>query len=380
MKLGVFGATGSIASSLWDVLAHFPQYRISTLVAGTNWQALVELAHRYDAEYVALENTSAQADLAAALPEQCSLVPLDNYETLVGACDRVLVAIPGAASVPIALAAVEAGIDVLLASKEALVVAGEYLMARAKVTGARVIPVDSEHSAAAQCMKGNSDIAALTLTASGGALRDLPASERYNASISDVLAHPNWSMGSKITVDSATLVNKGFELIEAHHLFALEPDQLHAIIHPQSLVHAIVQHHDGSLMWHLSHPDMRLAVAAALAYPHEHSKALSTPPDVATWNQLTFTEIDDGDNPAFKLVCQAMHAGGSAPAVANFANDIAVSQFLSGAIPFGAIANVIDVALNHDIASTPFDIVGLNALSASAGAVVTRHIEQSSYG
>jgi 1-deoxy-D-xylulose-5-phosphate reductoisomerase len=256
-----------------------------------------------------------------------------------------MAAIVGGAGLRSTLAAAEAGKRVLLANKEALVMAGPLVMAAARDSGAQLLPVDSEHNAVFQCFSNGSSVKKIILTASGGPFRVTPLEKLAAVTPEQACAHPNWVMGRKISVDSATMMNKGLEVIEARYLFELPPERIEVLIHPQSIVHSLVEYVDGSVIAQLSNPDMRVPIAYALAYP-ERIASGAQPLDLAALKSLSFERPDHERFPCLRLARAAMRAGGSAPAVLNAANEIAVEAFLAGRIPFTAIAAVIEDTLS----------------------------------
>jgi 1-deoxy-D-xylulose-5-phosphate reductoisomerase len=263
-------------------------------------------------------------------------------------CDLVLNALVGSAGLGPSVAALGEGIDLALANKESLVVGGELVMTLAEATGAQVIPVDSEHSALFQLVNAEQrpgTIDKLVLTASGGPFRGRSAAELDGVTRDEALAHPTWDMGGKITIDSATLMNKGLEVIEAMHLFGVPLERIDVVVHPQSIVHALVQLNDGASLAHMGHPDMRVPISYALHYP-ERVDVPVPPLDLAEVGQLTFEPPDEDAFPCLRLAREAARAGGTAPCAMNAANEVAVQAFLDGAIPFTAIADVIERALD----------------------------------
>jgi 1-deoxy-D-xylulose-5-phosphate reductoisomerase len=275
----------------------------------------------------------------------------------------VLVAVVGTAGLAPAMAAVGAGKDLALASKEILVLAGQFVMAEARARKAKILPVDSEHTAVFQCLEGRStaEVKRVVLTASGGAFRDWPAERLALATPADALKHPNWSMGPKVTVDSATLANKGLELIEARWLFDLRPEQCDAVLHPQSIVHALVEFLDGSMLAQLCPPSMTFPIQHALLHP-TRVPGPEAGLDLAKLHTLEFRPVDEGRFPMLRLAREAMRAGGVAPAVFNAANEVAVAAFLGGRIPFLAISRVVEHTLGQ-IAN--FDPGSLEAVLAA---------------
>jgi 1-deoxy-D-xylulose-5-phosphate reductoisomerase len=281
--------------------------------------------------------------------------------------DLVLVAVVGTAGLEPALAALAAGRELALASKEILVMAGKFVMAAARGAGARLLPVDSEHNAVFQCLAGRpaGGVRRVTLTASGGAFRDWPLADLGRATPADALVHPNWRMGPKVTVDSATLANKGLELIEAQWLFDLKPSQCDAVLHPQSLVHCLVEFMDGTMLAQICPPSMAFPVQNALLHP-ECAPGVDPPLDLGRMIGLEFRPVDDVRYPMFRLARQAMEAGGTAPAVYNAANEVAVAAFLAGRIPFLAISRVVGHTLGRSANLEPSVLAEVMAADSEA--------------
>ena len=324
LRVAILGATGSIGSQALDVIDRFPdRFEVFGLLAG-------ERPLAREARYT----------IRAAEPdaEQRTAEMVTHPD-----CDLVLTAIPGARALPPTLAALRAGKIVALATKEVLVMAGELVMAEAHH---RLRPVDSEHSAIWQCLWGEhlESVRRLVLTASGGPFLNSPELDLEKVTVADALKHPRWSMGPKVTVDSATLMNKGLELIEAHHLFGVDLDRIDVVIHPQSTVHSLVEFVDGSLKAQLGQPDMRLPIAVALAYPDRLPGVIAALP-VASLGRLDFQPLDPGRYPAPGLARAAAAAGAPYPAVLNAANEEAVAAFLRGEIAFPGIVRAVDSAL-----------------------------------
>ncbi len=349
-RISVLGATGSIGDSTLDLIdRNRESYEIVALTAHRNWEKLAELARRFDAEMAVVADPSAYGDLKAALAGTRTEVAA-GPEAMVAAgarpADWVMAAIVGAAGMAPALAAVRQGRYVALANKECLVAAGRLFMETVKAHGTRLIPVDSEHSAVFQALDGAapSQLRKITLTASGGPFRNWPQDRLARVRPEDALKHPNWSMGPKITVDSATLMNKGLELIEAYYLFSVTPDQLDILIHPQSIVHCLVAYGDGSVLAQMSMPDMRTPIAYSLAWP-ERMPAPTQPLDLAEIGTLTFFPPDAGRFPAIRIAREAMEAGGNAPTILNAANEVAVAAFLQGRLDFLAIPTICETMI-----------------------------------
>jgi 1-deoxy-D-xylulose-5-phosphate reductoisomerase len=342
-RIVIVGSTGSIGTQALDVVERSSELEVVGLAAATSWESLLEQARRFEVERIAL----ADPDAAARAGEHATV--LGGAEGLVELitdtdCDLVLNALVGSAGLGPTVATLGEGIDLALANKESLVVGGELVTALAEATGAHLIPVDSEHSALFQLIEGQrpGTIDKLVLTASGGPFRgrtDLDGVTREEA-----LAHPTWDMGGKITIDSATLMNKGLELIEAHHLFGIPYDRLDVVVHPQSIVHALVQLNDGASLAHLGYPDMRVPISYALHHP-DRADVPVAPLDLAELGELTFERPDTGTFACLRLAREAALAGGTAPCVLNAANEVAVHAFLRGELPFTGIARVIESTL-----------------------------------
>ncbi|MBI4238476.1 MAG: 1-deoxy-D-xylulose-5-phosphate reductoisomerase [Deltaproteobacteria bacterium] len=347
-RLAILGATGSIGTSTLDVVAQHPErFEVTALAAGRNVAQLAPLVARWRPRYVAVADHAAAADLQAlGLPPGVELGVGDAAVVALAELadvDTVVAAIVGAAGVRSTYAAVRAGKRVALANKESLVVAGALLMQAARAQGATILPVDSEHSAVFQSLHGHrpADVRRIILTASGGPFRDWPAEAMANVTVEQALRHPNWSMGAKITIDSATMMNKGLELIEARWLFDCEPDRLDVVIHRESIIHALVEYCDGAVVAQLAMPDMRAPIAYALAYPERISSGIA-PLDLVQCKTLSFTAPDEKQFPCLAVAKAANRRGGAAAAVLNAANEVAVSAFLAKRIPFSAIADVVD--------------------------------------
>ncbi|MDH5835719.1 1-deoxy-D-xylulose-5-phosphate reductoisomerase [Luteimonas kalidii] len=353
-SIAVLGATGSIGSSALDVIARHPgTMRASVLAAGSNVAALVALCIRHRPSHAVIGEEGALAALRAGLHDAGldtrAHAGADALSALVAsdACDTVVAAIVGAAGLDSTLAAARAGKRLLLANKESLVLAGELLTDAARAAGATIVPIDSEHNAIFQCLHGReagADVRRVTLTASGGPFRGRAREALATVTPAEAVAHPKWSMGPKISVDSATLMNKGLELIEAHHLFGLPDAQLDVLVHPQSLVHSLVEFVDGSVLAQLGLPDMRTALAVGLGWPRRLASGVG-PLDLAAHGRLEFEPPDLDTFPCLGLARGALRAGGTAPATLNAANEVAVSAFLQGRIGFLSIAALVEEAL-----------------------------------
>jgi 1-deoxy-D-xylulose-5-phosphate reductoisomerase len=358
MNLAVLGATGSIGASTLDVAAAHPErYRVFALSAHASADALLELCRVHRPRYAVLsglpEDRASRARFGELGVEL--LFGRGALEEVVShaECDAVMAAIVGGAGLRSTLAAARAGKRVLLANKEALVMAGPLVMRAARDSGAELLPVDSEHNAVFQCFSGKEYVKRIILTASGGPFRAMPLAALDTVTPDQACAHPNWVMGRKISVDSATMMNKGLEVIEARWLFDVPAERIEVLIHPQSIVHSLVEYVDGSVIAQLSNPDMRVPIAHALAYP-ERTASGARPLDLAAMRELSFERPDHERFPCLGLAYEALRAGGTAPAVLNAANEIAVEAFLAGRIAFSAIAGVIEDTLSC-IATTQAD-------------------------
>ncbi|RZA16636.1 MAG: 1-deoxy-D-xylulose-5-phosphate reductoisomerase [Lysobacteraceae bacterium] len=374
-SVAVFGATGSIGASALDVVARHPdRMRASVLAAGSKVGELVELCRTHRPRHAVIADENRYVELrdglrAAGLRTE----PHAGSEALDAlaagdACDSVVAAIVGAAGLSSTLAAARAGKRLLLANKESLVLAGELLMQAAHDGGADIVPIDSEHNAVFQCIAGRRDdgaVSRITLTASGGPFRGRSRSQLAEVTPAQAVAHPKWSMGPKISVDSATLMNKGLEVIEAHHLFGLPAGRIRVLVHPQSLVHAIVDFVDGSSLAQLGLPDMRTALAVGLDWPRRIESGVGALDLLAEGGRLDFEAPDLQAFPCLALAWRALEAGGSAPAVLNAANEEAVSAFLQGRIGFLSIPDIVAATL--DAMPSPQPAGSLDALLDADG-------------
>ena len=344
----VLGSTGSVGTQALDVIQGSDDLEVVGLAAHSSAGPLVEQADRHGVGRIALADEAAAARAAEAWTRGEVLAGAEGLIRLVTEteCDLVLNALVGSAGLGPTIASLGEGIDLALANKESLVVGGELVMALAEATSAKVIPVDSEHSALHQLVAGEAPgtIERLVLTASGGPFRGRSAPELADVSPEAALAHPTWDMGGKITVDSATLMNKGLEVIEAHHLFGVPLERIDVVVHPQSIVHALVTLNDGAALAHLGHPDMRVPISYALHYP-ERADTAARPLDLAEVGALTFEPPDLDAFPCLRLARDAVAAGGTAPCVLNAANEVAVHAFLAGGLRFPGIAEVVERTL-----------------------------------
>jgi 1-deoxy-D-xylulose-5-phosphate reductoisomerase len=346
----ILGATGSIGSSTADLLRRDPQsYAVEAVTANRDAAALARLAREFGARFAAVADKDAYAELKSELSGS-GIEAAAGPEALVEAAQRpakwVMAAITGAASLAPTLAAAERGAAVALANKECLVCAGALFMRRAAAAGANVLPVDSEHNAIFQALGSGrrEDVRRIILTASGGPFRTFTVEQIRSVTLEQALKHPTWSMGPKVTIDSATLMNKGLELIEAHHLFALAPEELDVVVHPQSIIHGLVEFRDGSVIAQLGSPDMRIPISHCLAWPVR----MGTPAarlNLAQVSTLSFEEPDMVRFPALALARRALAAGGAAPTVLNAANEVAVREFVERRLGFSGIPALVERTL-----------------------------------
>ncbi|WP_037490015.1 1-deoxy-D-xylulose-5-phosphate reductoisomerase [Sphingobium indicum] len=370
-RVSIFGATGSVGQSTLDLIRRDRDaYEIVALTANSDLDSLAALARETGAKvavigqerlYGALKEALAGSGVEAAAGEQ-ALVDVAG-----AGADWTMAAIVGCAGLRPTMAALKAGGTVALANKESLVSAGGLMMAAAGVSGTTLLPVDSEHNAIFQCLAGSrlEDVARITLTASGGPFRTRSRAEMANITPAQAVAHPNWSMGAKISVDSATMMNKGLELIEAAHLFPVGLDRIEILVHPQSVIHSMVEYRDRSTLAQLGSPDMRIPIAHALAWPQRIATPC-LPLDLARIGRLDFEAPDEVRFPALRLTREAAAAGGAVPAILNAANEVAVAAFLGGAIGFLDIAMIVEEVLTRYSAPMPTTID--DVLAADAGA------------
>jgi 1-deoxy-D-xylulose-5-phosphate reductoisomerase len=367
-KIAILGATGSIGKSTLDLVERSPErFEVVAVTAATNVEALAGIARRTKAKLAVVADEtrfSTLQELLAGTPCRVAAGGEGLIEAATGEAELVIAAIVGCAGLRPVMAAVEAGKTVALANKEALVTAGELMTGAARAHGATILPVDSEHNAIFQCLAGSrkEDVSKIILTASGGPFRTASAAIMGSATPAQAVAHPNWSMGAKISVDSATLMNKGLELIEAHYLFGLPSNRIDILIHPQSVIHSMVEFIDGSVLAQLGSPDMRIPIAYALAWPER----IETPAqrlDLAAIARLDFEAPDVTRFPALRLAREALEASGAAPIVLNAANEVAVASFLAGEIRFPDIVRAVGEALARAKFDTPGnidDVIGID--------------------
>jgi 1-deoxy-D-xylulose-5-phosphate reductoisomerase len=349
-RLLVLGSTGSIGTQALDMVARDPELELVGLSAERSADQLIEQARHFGVQRIALADPDAGARAAEAWTDGDVLVGAAGLVQLVveSGADLVLNALVGSAGLGPTVATLGEGIDLALANKESLVVGGELVMALAEATGAQIMPVDSEHSALHQLLAGEQagTVEKLVLTASGGPFRGRSRADLQDVTVEDALKHPTWDMGGKITIDSATLMNKGLEVIEAHHLFGVPYDRIDVVVHPQSIVHSLITMCDGAALAHLGHPDMRVPIAYAIHHPDRVDVPVR-PLDLAEVGALTFEPVDVDAFPCLRLAREAAAAGGTAPCVLNAANEIAVHAFLGGELGFLGIADVIERTLER---------------------------------
>ena len=348
-SVAVLGATGSIGTQALEIVGAHPGLRACALAAGSDHAGLVAAARAHGVERIALVDPEAAAAARSAFPGEV-LEGADGVEQLVAGCgaDVVLNAIVGAAGLRATLATLAAGADLALANKESLVAGGELVIDALRASGRRMLPVDSEHSALAQCLAGAAEgaVTGLVITASGGPFRGRTAASLAAVTVADALAHPTWNMGAKITIDSATLMNKGLEVIEAHHLFGVAYDDIDVVVHPQSIVHGMARYRDGALLAHVGYPDMRVPISWALTFPERAATPVPTL-DLAAPLRLDFEPPDLATFRCLALAGAAGREGGTAPCVLNAANEAAVASFLDGEIRFLDIAALVERALEE---------------------------------
>jgi len=380
-RVSILGSTGSIGKSTLDLIENAAgDFEVVALTAAVNVAGLADAARRTGASLAVIADETLLPELDAALAgTNCRAAGGEQalIEAAQADADWVMAAIVGCAGLMPTMAAIEAGKTIALANKEALVTAGPLMTDAARRAGSTLLPVDSEHNAIFQCLAADSIdyVARLILTASGGPFRSVPASQIANATPAQAVAHPNWDMGAKISVDSATLMNKGLELIEASYLFGLPSERIDVLIHPQSVIHSLVEYVDGSTLAQLGPPDMRVPIAYALAWP-ERMETATPRLDLATVGRLDFEEPDLDRFPALRLAREALEAGGAAPGVLNAANEIAVASFLEGRIAFGDIGGLVEDALASSRCAPPATLDDVIATDKETRAAVTQMIQE----
>ena len=377
-RLVILGSTGSIGTQALDVVQRASDLTVVALSADGAWEDLIRQAEEHGVERIALSDADAAARAGEAWTDGEVLSGPDGLVRLIteSDADLVLNGIVGSAGLVPSVATLGEGIDLALANKESLVVGGELVTQLAEATGAAIIPVDSEHSAIYQLLASEppGTVDRLILTASGGPFRGRTAAELEDVTIEQALAHPTWVMGGKITIDSASLINKGLELIEAHHLFGTPYEQIDVVVHPQSIIHSLIQLCDGATLAHLGYPDMRVPIAYALHHPDRVDVPVA-PLDLVAVGSLTFEPVDEDTFACLKLARQAARAGGTAPCTLNAANEVAVHAFLSGRLGFLDIASVIEETLSRLPAAPVHSFDSLAAADGQARRVATELVD-----
>jgi len=358
-RIAILGSTGSIGTQTLDVIAHHPdQFTVEALAGGQNVELLAEQIRRFKPKLASVATPELADRLSALIPDGTRIMYGEEglLETAAGTdADLVVTAVVGNQGLQPTIAAIEAGKTIGLANKEPLVSAGHLVTEAARRNGVRLLPIDSEHSAIFQCLNGErrEEVRKITITASGGSFRDRTREELEGVTVEQALNHPNWSMGAKITIDSATMVNKGLEVMEAHWLFDLPYDQIGVLLHPESIIHSYVEFKDSSIIAQLGNPDMRVPIQYALSYPNRLlSPAKSL--DLAEIATLNFRSMDFDRFPCLRMAYESGRTGGTAPTVFNAANEQAVAKFLRGEIPFLRIETIIEECLQrHSVLSNP---------------------------
>jgi 1-deoxy-D-xylulose-5-phosphate reductoisomerase len=379
-RIAILGSTGSIGRQTLDVISAQPELSACALAAGGNWELLAEQARAVMPELVAIADEQAAEPLRAALPDGVGvLAGAEAMTELVHRSrpDVLLSGVVGAAGLEPTLAGIECGATLAIANKETLVMAGAVVMPAARDAGVDVLPVDSEHSAIFQCLCAGrrEEVRRVVITASGGALRDYDDEAAAVATAAEALNHPTWEMGRKITIDSATLINKALEVVEAHWLFDLPAEQIEVVLHPESIVHSYVEFCDGSVIAQLGRPDMTTPIAYALNYPNRSPRECESL-DLPSLGQLTFRRPEGRFARAVELGFEAIRRGGTAGAVLNSANETAVQAFLDGQIRFGRIVDLVEEILNQTPPATEVTLEGLVSADARARAQVAEAIAQ----
>ncbi len=378
--ISILGATGSVGASTLDLIRREPaKWRVVALTANGNAADLARLAREFSAEVAVVADETSLPELREALAGT-GIAAAGGAGALVEAASRpvdvTLASIVGCAGLAPTMAAIEQGRTVALANKEALVSAGDVMLAAVRKHGATLLPVDSEHNAIFQCLAGNSyeHVRSITLTASGGPFRDWSVERLAAATPAQAIKHPNWDMGAKISVDSATMFNKGLELIEAHHLFPVGLEKLRIVVHPQSVVHSMVEYRDGSTLAQLGPSDMRVPIASCLAWPQRMDTPCA-PLDLAALGELTFRAPDEVRFPATRLCRLAAEAGGAVPAVLNAANEVAVAAFLGGQVSFTRIAAMVETMISRYEPAAPASLDDVIAVDAEARVIARELLE-----
>ena len=370
-SISILGATGSVGEQTLDLIArNRDQWRVEVLTANRSAAKLAQMARAFDAKLAVVGDEACLPELREALSGtdiETAGGPAALCEAAARPVDMTIAAIVGCAGLGPVMAAIERGGTVALANKEALVSAGEVMTAAVARHGATLLPVDSEHNAIFQCLQGHSidDVSRITLTASGGPFREWTQEQLDAATPEQAVAHPNWDMGAKISVDSATMMNKGLEYIEAHHLFPVGLDRLKIVVHPQSVIHSMVEYRDRSTLAQLGPSDMRVPIASCLAWPARMDTPME-PLDLAEIGELSFFAPDETRFPATRLAREAIEAGGAAPATLNAANEVAVAAFLDGQIPFTRIALIVEETLSRYNTAAPANLEDVQNVDGEA--------------
>ncbi|MBB6425739.1 1-deoxy-D-xylulose-5-phosphate reductoisomerase [Sphingopyxis sp. JAI128] len=380
-RLSLFGATGSVGQSTLDLVRRAgADWQLSVLTANSDVAELARLAREFRPDIAVIADEARHGELRDALADT-GIAVAAGADALVEAAarpaDLVMAAIVGCAGLAPTMAALEAGHDVALANKEALVSAGDLMTAAARKSGAMILPVDSEHNAIFQCLAGGriDQVRRIILTASGGPFRTMAAADMARVTPAQAVAHPTWSMGAKISVDSATMMNKGLELIEAHHLFPVGLDRIEILVHPQSVIHSLVEYIDCSTLAQLGSPDMRIPIASALAWPQRMATPC-TPLDLASIARLDFEVPDEARFPATALCRAAIAEGGARPAQLNAANEVAVAAFLAGRISFTAIVDTVRRVIDADAPAAPASLQDIFSVDAASRAAAQSFVDQ----
>ncbi|WP_108809738.1 1-deoxy-D-xylulose-5-phosphate reductoisomerase [Sphingorhabdus sp. Alg231-15] len=378
--ISIFGATGSVGTSTLDLIRlERDKYRVVALTANSDAEGLAKLAKEFDAQVAVIADASRYEvlnDLLAGTGTEVAAGPDKLVDAASLGADWTMAAIVGCAGLPPTLAALQCGKTVALANKEALVSAGALMMAEAQQAGAILLPVDSEHNAIFQCLQGGriDQVRKITLTASGGPFRTWSREQMTSVTPAQAVAHPNWDMGAKISVDSATMMNKGLELIEAHHLFPVGLENIDILVHPQSVIHSMVEYHDCSTLAQLGSPDMRIPIASALAWP-ERMKTDCLPLDLTKIATLNFEAPDHDRFPAIKLARNAIEAGGAVPAILNAANEVAVAGFLNGDVQFLEITDIVSHIIDSYSPPNPDNLADIFEIDTKTRERVSAMIE-----
>ncbi len=378
--ISIFGATGSVGSSTLDLIRlERDKYRVLALTANSDAEGLAKLAKEFDAQVAVIADASRYdllKDLLAGTGTEVAAGPDKLVDAASLGADWTMAAIVGCAGLPPTLAALQCGKTVALANKEALVSAGALMMAEAEQAGAILLPVDSEHNAIFQCLQGGriDQVRKITLTASGGPFRTWSKEKMASVTPAQAVAHPNWDMGAKISVDSATMMNKGLELIEAHHLFPVGLENIDILVHPQSVIHSMVEYHDCSTLAQLGSPDMRIPIASALAWP-DRMKTDCLPLDLTKIATLDFEAPDNDRFPAIKLARSAIEAGGAVPAILNAANEVAVAGFLKGDVQFLEITDIVSHIIDSYSPPNPDNLADILEIDTKTREGVSAMIE-----